>query len=204
MDTQGAGVSQRQEDWTVKSILDEWLDTRQKPSRRKLAFLNQLFGRCFDVIGKGCEYSVTQYGVIIHIDEWNKLIADPNLDDFFYSESELKAYLHFGEGDTECLIRRESEVFFTFRQGHIEHFLRRTDPKYLECASWSNLGYQDKDGPYKDYPYLIAILAEFLDRYSNSDSFDCRNEWKHIISEGILVDRKYVAARKFGLWSEVY
>ena len=40
MPTNGAGVEERQEDWTLESIFEDWIADR-KLSRRKIAFLKQ-------------------------------------------------------------------------------------------------------------------------------------------------------------------
>ena len=41
MPTNGAGVEERQEDWTIESIFEDWIADR-KLSRRKIAFLKQV------------------------------------------------------------------------------------------------------------------------------------------------------------------
>ena len=41
MPTNGAGVEERQEDWTLESIFEDWIADR-KLSRRKIVFLKQV------------------------------------------------------------------------------------------------------------------------------------------------------------------
>ena len=58
MPTNGAGVEERQEDWTLESIFEDWIADR-KLSRRKIAFLKQ--NHHMNVYGDGLEKICPSY-----------------------------------------------------------------------------------------------------------------------------------------------
>jgi hypothetical protein len=55
--TIGAGSSVCQADWTVESILDDYL-ADDKLSRRKLAWLEQVYDRTIDGIEEACSFDI--------------------------------------------------------------------------------------------------------------------------------------------------
>ena len=99
MPTNGAGVSERQEDWTLNSIFEDWIADR-KLSRRKIAFLKQ--NHQMNLHGDGLEKVCPTYFCceldIPNGSLWSWAVAE--LLDFLEDTTKHKFELEFPNAET--------------------------------------------------------------------------------------------------------
>ena len=92
MPTNGAGVEERQEDWTLESIFEDWIADR-KLSRRKITFLKEVhqMNLCGDGLPSICPSYFSSELDLPNGSYWSLVVAD--LLDYLEKTSKHKCEL---------------------------------------------------------------------------------------------------------------
>ncbi len=99
--TNGVGVTERSEDWTIRSIFEDWIADR-KLSRRKIAFLETIHSQTVNSLNYGsCSPSIAP--------QW--MISELDGDHFIYECQCIAELLDFLKPRGESKQLREHEIF---------------------------------------------------------------------------------------------